>query len=73
VDDDAVMRAFAANLRACRIRAALSQERLAFRAQLHRTEVSLLERARREPRLTTVVRLAHALGVPAASLLDEIE
>jgi transcriptional regulator with XRE-family HTH domain len=52
---------FAANLRRARIAAGLSQEELGFRCNLHRTEVSLLERAGREPRLGTIVKLASAL------------
>ena len=62
---------FGENLRAQRERAGLSQERLSALARLHRTEISLIERGRRDPRLSTVVRLADALGVPAAALLDE--
>lgn len=64
--------AFGENLRVHRERAGLSQERLSALARLHRTEISLIERGRRDPRLSTVVRLADALGVPAASLLDEV-
>jgi transcriptional regulator with XRE-family HTH domain len=60
---------FARNLRAARRRAGLSQERLSALARLHRTEISLLERGERDPRLSTVFRLADALGVPATSLL----
>ncbi len=60
---------FARNLRAARRRAGLSQERLSVLARLHRTEISLLERGERDPRLSTVFRLADALGVPAAALL----
>lgn len=41
-------------------------------SSIHRTEVSLLERAQREPRLGTIVRLARALDIPAAKLLDGI-
>ena len=63
---------FGENLRAHRERAGLSQERLSARARLHRTEISLIERGQRDPRLSTVVRLADALDVPTASLLDEI-
>ncbi|MDP8943384.1 MAG: helix-turn-helix domain-containing protein [Actinomycetota bacterium] len=63
---------FAANLRARRKRAGLSQEALGDACDLHRTEVSLLERGAREPRLSTIVRLARALGVPPADLLDGI-
>jgi len=60
---------FAANLREVRLRRGLSQEALADLCHLHRTEVSLLERAQREPRLTTIVRLAQALDVEPAELL----
>jgi transcriptional regulator with XRE-family HTH domain len=37
---------------------------------MHRTEISLLERGARDPRLSTVVRLARALGTDAAELVD---
>ena len=63
---------FAANLRKTRMQAGLSQERLTRAASLHRTEISLLERAEREPRLSTIVRLAAGLGVPVAALLDDL-
>ena len=64
---------FGANLRAERERRNLSQERLAFRARLHPTQVSLLERGRREPRLTTLLKLARALDVPLSALLRDLE
>lgn len=54
---------FGLNLRRARARARLSQEELGFRCGLHRTEISLLERGGREPRLTTIVKLAAALGL----------
>jgi transcriptional regulator with XRE-family HTH domain len=60
---------FAKNLRRERERAGLSQEALAERCDLHRTEISFLERGQREPRLSTIVRLAKGLGIPAAQLL----
>lgn len=63
---------FAANLRRCRRNRGLSQQRLAFNCKLHRTEVSLLERGDRNPRLTTIVRLARALGVAPAELLEDV-
>ncbi len=63
---------FADNLRRQRVRRGLSQERLATLAQIHRTEVSLVERGEREPRLSTIVRLARALDVPPSALLEEI-
>jgi transcriptional regulator with XRE-family HTH domain len=52
---------FAANLRSNRERVGLSQETLANLCDLHRTEISLLERSKRSPRLETIVILAQGL------------
>jgi transcriptional regulator with XRE-family HTH domain len=60
---------FARNLRAARAEAGLSQERLSALAGLHRTEISLLERGGRDPKLSTILKLAEALGLPATALL----
>jgi transcriptional regulator with XRE-family HTH domain len=59
---------FAVHLRKARLTAGLTQEELADRCDLHRTEVSLLERGGREPRLGTLIKLSSALGVPPESL-----
>jgi transcriptional regulator with XRE-family HTH domain len=64
---------FAANLRVQRLKRGLSQEALGEACRLHRTEISLLERAGRDPRLGTIVKLARALGVTATSLLDGVD
>jgi transcriptional regulator with XRE-family HTH domain len=66
-------RAFAVNVRKARQRRGLSQERLAFACRLHRTEISLLERGERDPRLSTIVRLARALECTASSLVEEVD
>ncbi len=63
---------FAANLRRERLRLKLSQEALGFRCGLNTSEISRLERSRRDPRLATIVKLGHALGIPPARLLDGI-
>jgi transcriptional regulator with XRE-family HTH domain len=63
---------FAANLRATRDELGLSQEELGFRCGLHSTEISRLERAVREPRLSTMVRIARALDVKLADLVRNI-
>lgn len=64
---------FAANLRHHRDRAGLSQEALAEICDLHRTEISLLERRKRSPRLETIVILARGLQLASpAELLDGI-
>jgi len=59
---------FAVNLRRARETAGISQEELAGRCEIHRTEVSLLERGGREPRLGTMVKLAVALGTTPGAL-----
>jgi transcriptional regulator with XRE-family HTH domain len=65
--------AFARNLRAERKRLDLSQEALGYRCDLNTSEVSRLERSARDPRLGTIVKLARALNVPPARLLDGID
>jgi transcriptional regulator with XRE-family HTH domain len=60
---------FALNLRRSREAARLSQEQLSDRCGLHATEISRLERGAREPRLGTIVRLAHGLDMTAADLM----
>jgi len=64
---------FGENLRRCRKDGGLSQEEAAFRAGLARTEISLLERGQRVPRVDTAAKLAEAIGVSAAELLEGIE
>jgi transcriptional regulator with XRE-family HTH domain len=60
---ESVRKQFAANLRHHRDRVGLSQEALADICDLHRTEISLLERCKRSPRLETIVILARGLGL----------
>jgi transcriptional regulator with XRE-family HTH domain len=59
---------FAANLAKQRQVAGLSQEELAFRAAVHRTQVSLLEGGDRLPRFETLIKLAGALEVSVDTL-----
>jgi transcriptional regulator with XRE-family HTH domain len=65
---------FAENLRRERDRAGISQEALAEACDLHRTEISLLERSKRSPRLETIVILAKGLGLSSTNeLFDGIK
>lgn len=50
------------NLRRRRLAVGISQEELGERTELHRTEISLLERAGREPRFATLLKLCGALA-----------
>ncbi|HEX3174353.1 MAG TPA: helix-turn-helix transcriptional regulator [Solirubrobacterales bacterium] len=63
---------FGENLARCRKRAGLSQEQLGLRASLHRTEIGLLERGERVPRIDTLVKIAGALQLPTSKLVDGI-
>jgi transcriptional regulator with XRE-family HTH domain len=63
---------FAVNLRRAREAAGISQEELAERCEVHRTEISLLERGGREPRLGTLVKLATALSTTPEALCQGI-
>lgn len=58
------------NLARCRKRAGLSQEELSWRAGLHRTEISQLERGLRIARADTLLKLASALEVPVGDLFE---
>jgi transcriptional regulator with XRE-family HTH domain len=64
---------FSENLRRVRAKRELSQEDLARLTEMHRTEISALERGRREPRLRTLVKLSAVLEVPFSDLLEGIE
>jgi transcriptional regulator with XRE-family HTH domain len=62
-------RRFGENLIRLRSRGDFSQEEVGKRAGLHRTEISLLERGLRLPRLDTIVRLAGAVEAEPCELL----
>jgi len=51
----------------------LSQEELALAADVDRTFVSQMERGIRQPTITTLMKLAEALGVQAAVLVARLE
>lgn len=64
---------FGKNLVYLRKRADLSQEEVSQLANLHRTEVSMLERGIRLARIDTLVKLAGALEVTPDELLDGVD
>ena len=65
-----LLKGFAANLRGLREARFPSQEALADAASLHRTQVSFLGRAKREPSLSTLMILAETLGVSLDRLVQ---
>jgi transcriptional regulator with XRE-family HTH domain len=66
---DGLRRRFGENLIRLRNRVDLSQVETAKRSGLHLTEVSLLERGLRLPRLDTIVKLAGAIEAEPCELL----
>ncbi len=59
------------NLRALRVQKKFSQEKLAQKAGISLSYVSMLERGVRTPPLDTMEALAKALGVPPLALLQK--
>ncbi len=68
-----ILKAFGQALRARREALDLSQEELAFRSEVHRTYISELERGIKNPSLTTLEKLAVALGTNKTALVRETE
>lgn len=67
-----VVERFAENMLIARRRAGLSQEELGYLAGLHRTEIGQLERAYRDPKISTLLKLSGALKVTPNDLLTGI-
>lgn len=71
--DEDFAQAFGAVLRSIRTDRGLSQEELAFKADIHRNYVGLLERGVRQPSLATIFYIADALNLPASDLVAKVE
>lgn len=65
--------AFGQAVRERREELGISQEALGFRAGIHRTYVSQLERGIKSPSLKIISLLAHALNIPASELVARAE
>ena len=72
VNEEAMLDRFSKNLIEIRVRSGLTQGELAARAEIHRTQISLIESGRRAPRLPTLISIAGALEVPITDLLAGI-
>lgn len=65
-----IRKRLAKNLRRIRTEKGLSQEQLSFDAGIHRTFISDLERASRNPSIKIIDKLAVGLKVTVGQLLD---
>jgi len=70
MDDTGIIRAVAANVRQARKAAGLSQEELALEAEVDRTYVSQVERAKRNITVVVLARLARALKTTPEALVS---
>lgn len=70
---DHTAEAFGLVLRELRQQAELTQEQLSFESDLRRTFISVLELGQQQPTLTTILKLAPALGVTASDMVALVE
>jgi len=68
-----ISQVFGQVLREQRAARGLSQEELALAADVDRTFVSQMERGIRQPTVTTLWKLAHALGIQPTTLVGRME
>lgn len=69
--DTELLKAVGARVKAARTARALNQDDFAAAAQVHRAYIGQIENGRKDLRLSTLYRLAAALGVPVCELLPD--
>ena len=65
--------AFGKVLKDVRLEKSMSQEELAYLSGLDRTFISMLERGKRQPSLTTLFDLSSALEIQPNQLINQVE
>ncbi len=71
--DVGLERLFGQILREYRENSGLSQEKLGFESDYHRTYISQLERGQKNPSLKAIFRLARVLGIRPSEMIRRIE
>ena len=66
-------KAIAIVLKNNRLKCGLSQEELAYRCELDRTYISLLEREKRKPTLNVIFNICNSLNIKPTAFIQEIE
>lgn len=69
-DQQATLDAFGAQVRKLRVANGMSQEELAAHAGVHRTYIGMVERGEKNTTLLSMKRIATALGISVAALLE---
>ena len=70
MDDNEYLKMFAQRVRVLREKQGFSQEKLAERAELHRTYIGTVERLERNPSLVCIHKIANGLGVHITELFQ---
>ncbi|MDV2581581.1 helix-turn-helix domain-containing protein [Alkalibacillus haloalkaliphilus] len=68
-----IEKVFGEVLKKKRIESELSQEGLAYISDLDRSFISMLERGKRKPTITTIFRLSSCLNIKPSELIKEVE
>ncbi len=71
LDPAAAVAAFGRRLREVRESGGLSREALGYLTGVHPTAIQRFEKGRRDPRLTSILRLARGLRVPPRALVED--
>ncbi len=71
--DVGLERLFGRILQELRTERGLSQEKLGFESNYHRTYISQLERGQKNPSLKAIFRLARVLGIRPSEMIRRIE
>ena len=70
MDDNEYLKMFAQRVRVLREKQGFSQEKLAERAELHRTYIGMVERLERNPSLVCIHKIANGLGAHITELFQ---
>lgn len=70
MEDNEYLKSFARKVRTLREAQGISQEKLAERADLHRTYIGMVERLERNPSLVCIHKIANGLGVHITELFQ---
>jgi transcriptional regulator with XRE-family HTH domain len=71
-DTERYLTALGDKIRETRMALGLSQEQLADQSELDRTYISLVERGRRNPSFTNLIKVADGLGTTVSALTEGI-
>ena len=67
-----IEKAIGRELQLCRTKKGISQEKLGFEADLHRTYISLIERGIKSPTLNSIFRICEALEIPPENFVKNV-